>query len=122
MADPRKIAAKKKPNVSYLFNPSQYLASGMVRPGNIDLVKRPAVRNKDGSVSSVRSATFTQGKRAILIPTVIKRKDGSGYVASAREAWRHYQKTGRHLGIFKTERQANNYAEQLHRDQARRYS
>jgi hypothetical protein len=41
---------------------------------------------------------------------------------SNQEAIQHYLKTGRHLGKFSDAASADAYGEQLHEDQARRYT
>lgn len=86
---------------------------GLKQVGNIDTMKRPVVRNKDGSVSTVRSISFGTPQGEVLVPRVVGRK-----VVSPAAAWQHYQKTGQHLGIFKNVATANAYAKQLHKDQA----
>lgn len=103
--------------VDYLLNPYQNLAPGLIRPGNIDLQNRPAVLNRDGTISTVRSTSFRDRfGREVLVPTVVGNR-----VVSDRLAWQHYLRTGRHLGIFHTAAQANAYAAILHLLQARRY-
>ena len=94
---------------------------GQIEKGNIDLTNRPIVENSDGSISTVRSITITDGKTAVLIPSVIRRPDGTGKVVSNNDAIKHYRKTGEHLGKFNSIKNANSYAEQLHQDQAKRY-
>jgi hypothetical protein len=43
---------------------------GLVERGNVgDLTDRPRVKNADGSVSTIRSMSFNDGKREVLIPT-----------------------------------------------------
>jgi TP901 family phage tail tape measure protein len=88
---------------------------GMIEQGNIDILHRPRVKNKDGSWSSVKSASFGIDGQEVLLPKVWK---GLGRVATNAEALAHYYKTGMHLGKFKTEAAANAYAAALHNQQA----
>jgi|SRR5215831_1638041 len=90
---------------------------GMMQPGNIDLWHRPVVHNPDGSISTVRSISFSnpQGQE-VLVPQVV-----GGRVVPPLAAWANYQRTGEHLGVFASPAAANAYAEALHREQARRY-
>lgn len=91
--------------------------TGMVRQGNIDLARRPVVKNADGSISTVRSITVTlpDGK-AVLIPTVIGNR-----VVSNEEAIQHFKQSGENLGVFKDEGSADQYANALHEQQAQAY-
>jgi hypothetical protein len=91
---------------------------GLITKGNIDLSKRPIVRNPDGSISTVRSMSFNQNGREILIPTVAA--DGSG-ILSNKEAIAQYRQTGKHLGIFSSPKTATAYAQTLHQKQAKQY-
>lgn len=95
---------------------------GQIEKGNIDLNNRPVVRNSDGSISTVRSISITEGKATVLIPTVIRDKKGRGKVVSDRDAIRHYQRSGEHLGKFSSSGDADKYAEQLHNQQAAQYT
>lgn len=90
---------------------------GVVQPGTLDLKARPTVHNLDGSTSTVRSITVTDDQgRAILLPTVV-----NDQVVSPRQAIAHYKQTGQHLGVFKNEAAADQYATALHNQQAQFY-
>jgi hypothetical protein len=84
--------------------------------GNIDLTKREPVKMQDGSMATVRSISFNDGKHEVLIPTI----NEDGKVMSDDEAIEHYKKTGKHLGKFKTIAEANAYAERLSQQEGRR--
>lgn len=86
---------------------------GILTPGNIDLYRRPPVRNPDGTSSTVRSISINVDGREILIPTVV-----NGRVVSDDEAIAHYERTGGHLGVFDTPANATAYAARLHDDYA----
>jgi len=81
--------------------------------GNIDLDNRPHVKMDDGSIATVRSMSFNDGEREVLIPTV----SDDGRIMSNKEAIDTYYETGNYFGKFKTVEDANKYAEQLHLDQ-----
>lgn len=81
----------------------------LLEPGNIDLYNRPPVRNPDGSSSTVRSLSFNQNDREILIPTVVGDR-----VVPDEDAIQRYLQSGQHLGMFRTPEGATQYAGQLH--------
>jgi hypothetical protein len=99
--------------------------AGLVIPGNIDLTKRPIVRNANGSVSTVRSVSWNLPVRVdrgvrnleVLMPEVIGQS-----VVSARQALNHFERTGQHLGMFDSVAHANSYAVRLHNWQAAFYA
>lgn len=86
--------------------------------GNIDLYNRPQVRNPDGSISTVRSMSFNDGLKEVLIPTV----SDDGRIMDGNQAIDNYYKTGKYLGKFDTVDEATKYAERLHNEQDRYYN
>jgi hypothetical protein len=90
---------------------------GQVEPGNINLHDRPKVLNEDGSISTVRSMSFEENGKEILVPTVSE----DGRIMEDEEAIDQYHKTGRHLGKFSNPEDATAYAKKLHEDQATEY-
>lgn len=87
-------------------------SAGLLEKGNIDLTTRPIVKNSDGTSSTVRSLSFESDGKEILVPTVSE----DGRIMSDDEAIKQYEKTGKHLGVFKTPEAATAYAKNLHDD------
>lgn len=90
---------------------------GLLVGGNIDLKRRPVVRNPDGTISTVRSISVGTDDGEVLIPTV----SDDGRVLSDEEAIQLFRQTGKHLGVFASPGAATAYAEALHGQQAAFY-
>ncbi len=86
---------------------------GLIEPGNIDVSNRPRVTMEDGSTATVRSLSFNEEGREVLVPTV----SDEGRIMSDDEAIAHYRQGGRHLGIFATPQAATAFARSLSADQ-----
>ncbi len=90
------------------MGPPESLAGsqGMLEPGNIDLYNRPDVEG-----STVRSMSFNEDGREILIPTVVGNK-----IVSDEDAIAEYERSGQHMGVFESPEAATSYAEAVHKD------
>lgn len=94
----------------------RYRNGGVVRPGNIDIHNRPVVHNPDGSISTVRSITVGFDDGVYVLPTVVDDR-----IVTNDEAIQHFRKTGQHLGVFRTKKEAEEYSQALHKQQEREY-
>lgn len=89
--------------------------------GNIDLYDRDTkLYDEDGNLMTVRSMSFNEDGKEILVPTIVKR-NGEWVKLTDDEAIDWYHKTGEYLGKFDTIEEADAYAEKLHEDQADMY-
>lgn len=86
--------------------------------GNIDLYARPQVKMPDGSIATVRSMSFNDGLKEVVIPTV----SDNGIILEPKQAIDNYYKTGKYLGKFDTIDEATKYADRLHNEQDRYYN
>ncbi len=86
--------------------------------GNIDLHARPVVMMPNGEIATVRSMTFEEDGKFILVPSI----SPDGKVLTKEEAWQLYKETGQYLGKFNSEEAAAKYAEELHNEQESYYS
>jgi hypothetical protein len=80
--------------------------------GNIDLSNRPVRRNADGSISTVLSMSFEEDGKEVLVPKI----SNTGKLLSDEEAIKEYRKSGKYLGKFNNEQDADQYAQALHSD------
>ncbi len=112
-----KLSRLSERNNSYSSR-TKYPYTNKYGKGNIDLTNRPIVKNDDGSISTVRSMSFQdeEGKE-VLVPTVV-----NGKIVSDSEAINNYYRTGEYLGKFDSVEEANEYAEELHKQQEKLYS
>ena len=94
----------------------RYAEGGPVVPGNIDLHNRPVVRNSDDSISTVLSITVGFGDKTYVLPRVV-----GGKVVSNQEAIDHFRQTGEHLGAYDKQKDAEDYSQRLHEEQAKEY-
>jgi ABC-type multidrug transport system fused ATPase/permease subunit len=89
---------------------------GLIQKGNIDLSNRKPVKNKDGTVSTIRSITIGTDKGYYVIPTIV-----GGKKVSDKKAIEYFSKTGEHLGLFETQAQADAFARKLHNREAQKF-
>ena len=92
--------------------------------GNIDLNNRPIYQNEDGSISTVRSMSFWDDNenKEILVPTIAFDEKGNAISLTNDEAIQRYYQTGEYLGKFDDYKDADKYAEKLHRQQDKLYN
>lgn len=86
--------------------------------GNIDLDKRPTVPQDDGTFATIKSMSFNEDGKEILIPTI----SPDGRQLSNEEAIALYHETGKHLGKFDTPEQATAFAKTLSERQGTVYA
>lgn len=87
---------------------------GLIEAGNIDLTNRPQVKNPDGTISTVLSMGVEMDGKHYVLPRISE----TGVKLSEEEALELFQATGQHLGIFKTRKDADKFAQKLHESEA----
>lgn len=92
--------------------------AGLLEPGNVDMTRRPHVKNADGSTSTVRSMGFQDGEHGpeIVVPTV----HDDGYIMDNDEAIAEYDRTGKHMGKYSSPWIGALAGERMHREQMER--
>jgi hypothetical protein len=91
--------------------------AGLIEAGNIDLTARPVVKQANGKIATVKSASVDVDGKEVLIPTIAD----DGTELTIDQAEERYRKTGKHLGIFDTPQNATTYGKQLSAEQGRMY-
>lgn len=90
---------------------------GLVTPGNINLLDRPAIHNEDGSISTTRSFSFQdEDGNEVVIPQIA---DDGSRILTMPEAIQQYKRTGKHLGKFTNPDTADSFATWLHNQQVK---
>lgn len=90
--------------------------SDTISQGNIDLNDRPNVRRENGKISTVDSIGIEQDGKHYVIPQI----SDDGKVLTSKEAIDLFRKTGKHLGVFKTQKAADKFAKELHEKEEKR--
>lgn len=104
-----------------LYNPKiqESLMRGTpIEEGNISLDDRPVIKNKDGSISTLRTISVGFDDGAYLIPTIAP----DGTQLTNEEAIELFKETGKHLGKFISTEAADRYARKLSVEQGARYA
>jgi hypothetical protein len=83
----------------------------MIVGGNMDLSHRPQTYNpKEGGMSSVYSMTIGVEENGKEITVLIPRVMPDGKIVSPEKAIAHFKKTGKHMGKFRTRKEADRYS------------
>ncbi|EPL6453035.1 hypothetical protein N0G65_000136 [Providencia rettgeri] len=118
IGEPSDVGGVSKVGPLNKFGGSPESTKGMLQAGNIDIYNRPKVKNKDGSISTVRTISIGTDQGEVLIPTV----SDDGRLLSDDEAIVLFEETGNHLGVFDNPDDATAYAESLHNQQEKFYT
>lgn len=90
---------------------------GLLEAGNINLHNRPKVHNPKGGYSTILSTTREFDGTYYVLPTV----SDDGKFMSQDEAAKQFMDTGRHLGKFASQKDADAFAQTLHDEQDKEY-
>lgn len=140
LAAEAKVKSGRKDPLAYDAGPlAGQKVPGLLKRGNVDVNHRPIVKNDDGTSSTIFSVTVPIGKDGksrkwddpgitgyALVPSLANGRfltpDGKKPDENNKEAMQkledaatdHYDKTREHLGIFKSDKDADTYAGQTH--------
>ncbi len=89
---------------------------GQLTQGNIDLNTRPRVKRANGKTSTVDSIGIEEDGKHYVIPQI----SDDGEVLTPKQAVDLFHKTGKHLGVFKTQKAADKFAQALHESEAKK--
>lgn len=92
------------------------ISPDLISAGNIDLSNRPRVKRANGKTSTVDSIGIEQDGKHYVIPQI----SDDGEVLTPKEAVDLFHKTGKHLGVFKTQKAADKFAQKLHESEAKK--
>jgi hypothetical protein len=84
----------------------------MIVGGNLDLTKRPQVKNPQmgGRISSVWSMTASFEEKGKEVHVLIPRISPKGDILSESQAIERYRATGEHMGKFRSLKEADRYS------------
>ncbi len=90
--------------------------------GNIDLTDRPVYKNPDGTISTVASHIIGADNKYFVLPSIVRDKNGNVKKFEASDdVYKHFKNTGEYLGIFDTQEEAVEYAQNLYIEQQAYY-
>lgn len=103
----------EQPPAPYSENITEANQYGAIEPGNMDLSRRPHVKNPEGSTSTVRSMGVNLNGKEYLIPTVSEK----GYIMDDDEAIDEFYRTGKHMGVYGSPDETSAAGHAIHLDQ-----
>lgn len=85
--------------------------SGLIQPGNIDLSDRPQIKRPDGSTIQVPTMSVDVDGKHYILP----KEAENGQTLTDTEALDLFRASGQHLGVFKSKKDADKFAQNLHK-------